>query len=217
MTERWLSVVGFEGLYEVSDYGRVRSLDRPVRNGYPGTTRVVRGKMMKPTVALRGGYHYIGLAQFGKIRTLKVHRLVLEAFVGPGHGLHGRHLDGNPKNNALSNLAWGTHQQNGQDMVRHGRSQRGEKSPLARMTEEKVRQSRRMYASGISQESIADTFGVAQGTISAALRGVSWSWVDEPIPKMRPVGQGPGPRPDRRGPRRKLAHPLAEEPSDDAR
>jgi hypothetical protein len=173
----------------------------------------MRGKLLKPSLAVRGGYPVVGVLKDGKIRVLKVHRLVLEAFVGPARpeSSVGRHLDGDPTNNRLENLAWGTMAENSQDMVRHGRSQRGSKSPVARLTEEKVRQARRLYADGMSQEDIAARLGVVQGTVSCALRGVSWAWVkDAPIPKMRPVGQGPGPRYSRRGPRGTRVTPQPE-------
>lgn len=115
--ERWLPVPGREGLYEVSDQGRVRSMDRIItcRNGvkqhYPGKT-------LTPTLAVTGYYH-IDLGRDG-VRWL-VHRLVLTAFVGVAPpGAECCHNDGNRANNRLENLRWDTHTANMYDKQRHG-------------------------------------------------------------------------------------------------
>jgi NUMOD4 motif/HNH endonuclease len=111
VTENWLPVPDYEGLYAVSDRGRIRSLH--------GKTRVA-GYVLKPTVS-RAGYLVVSLVKDTKQVQRKVHRLVLLAFKGPClPGLESRHLDGNPANNALTNLAWGTVGENAKDRVRHG-------------------------------------------------------------------------------------------------
>lgn len=112
-SERWLPVPGHEGLYEVSDHGRVRSLDRVItmKNG---RKRRQRGIVLKPVNS--NGYHCVNV---GALRY--VHRLVLEAFVGPPPpGMETRHLDGDPHNNRLGNLKWGSSSENNDDIVAHG-------------------------------------------------------------------------------------------------
>lgn len=110
--ERWAPVVGWEGLYEVSTHGRVRSLARP---GHP------HGRYLTPHLAKRGGYLSVGLTRSPKRITAKVHRLVAQAFLGPcPDGLMVRHLDGNPQNPRVENLAYGTASENQLDTVRHG-------------------------------------------------------------------------------------------------
>ena len=117
--ERWMPVVGYEGLYEVSDLGGVRSLPRLDRKG-----RRVKGGLMR-TPRHQFGYPMVMLKVDGKAKTRTVHSMILEAFVGPRpEGHHARHLDGNPENSTLSNLAWGTRSENQQDMARHGRAGR---------------------------------------------------------------------------------------------
>ncbi|WP_082946294.1 NUMOD4 motif-containing HNH endonuclease [Mycobacterium sp. E1747] len=107
-TEQWRPVLGFEGLYEVSDRGRVRSL--------------ITGKVVKPHVGNQRGHLRISLKQHaGPYKGLYVHRLVLEAFVEPFRkGMECRHLDGDPTNNRLENLRWGTQSENNLDRVKHG-------------------------------------------------------------------------------------------------
>lgn len=119
MTEQWKPVVGFEGLYEVSSRGRVRSLPHSAP-GRPGVVMHFAGKVLPGSVNPQG-YIEVGLSRDG-VRTLrKVHRLVLEAFVGPRpDGTEGCHGDGDPGNNRLTNLRWDTRSANTYDKVRHG-------------------------------------------------------------------------------------------------
>lgn len=103
MTERWLPVVGWEDLYEVSDLGRVR------RDGHVLACRGVK-------------YPMLGLSRNGKVTSRTVHTLVLEAFVGPCPlGLEALHANDIPTDNRLTNLSWGTRTQNMHDQVRNGR------------------------------------------------------------------------------------------------
>lgn len=119
--ERWLAVPGYEGLYEVSDFGRVRSLDRRVINKL-GREQLCRGTVLYTNmVGLRRQYHSVVLRNSGDAQRVTVHSLVLQAFVGPApDGTECRHLDGNPDNNHLANLRWGTRSENILDTVRHG-------------------------------------------------------------------------------------------------
>lgn len=109
MTETWLPVVGYEGRYEVSSLGRVRS-----------RLRDPQGRVM--ALVDYEGYKRVTLCADGHLKTPQVHRLVVDALLLPP--LPGqveiRHLDGNPSNNAAANLAWGTHSENVEDTVRHG-------------------------------------------------------------------------------------------------
>lgn len=118
--ETWRPVVGAEGYYEVSDLGRVRSLDRLLT--FPdGRSRRSPGRILKPWKSNRGGYPAVGIAVDGKKRKVFVHVLVLEAFVGPRPpGMACCHGDGNAENNCLANLRWDTYSSNNYDLVKHG-------------------------------------------------------------------------------------------------
>ncbi|MDQ1111180.1 hypothetical protein QE418_000628 [Microbacterium testaceum] len=114
MREWWHPVVGYEGAYEVSSRGRVRGLPRLDARG-----RSIRGRVLRPTGR---PYLSVSLCQGGRPRTVQVHRLVLEAFVGLcPPGMEALHIDDVPTNNAASNLRWGTHAENVHDTVRSGR------------------------------------------------------------------------------------------------
>lgn len=123
MTEEWKPVVGYEGLYEVSTKGRVRSLDRHVA-GANGSRRLIRGRMLALTPSdWNGGYISVELSREGRgnRKRVLVHRIELEAFIGPcPPGQEGCHKDDNEQNNDLANLYWGTRADNMRDAVRNG-------------------------------------------------------------------------------------------------
>ena len=109
--EYWRPVVGYEGLYEVSNFGRVRSLDRWVK-GRNGSVRLCKGRILKPFTT-KNGYLKVSLCKNGKVKTFKVHRLVVEAFLeipeelkhlkGTRY-LQVNHKDENKQNNNVENL-----------------------------------------------------------------------------------------------------------------
>jgi NUMOD4 motif/HNH endonuclease len=119
--ERWRPVRGYEGFYDVSDFGRVRSVDRIVTHRVGKTARV-RGRLIAQVLGkdtLNG--MAVSLWLDGTVRTVRVHRLVLTAFVGEcPPGMECCHDDGNATNNMLANLRWDTHSENILDRQRHG-------------------------------------------------------------------------------------------------
>lgn len=103
----WRPIAGWDG-YQVSSDGRVRS------NKRGGEWRI-----LKPTLV--GGYEEVRLFNGRRIRARKVHLLVADAFLGPRPpGLETRHMDGNSRNNAATNLRYGTRSQNRRDRIAHG-------------------------------------------------------------------------------------------------
>lgn len=109
--EVWKPVVGYEGYYDVSDQGRVRSMPRPK----------TRGGILAQKIGKRGGYPVVSLVKLGRQRTVAVHKLLTETFLGSRPaGAEVRHLDGNPLNCKLINLAYGSKSENMWDSVNHG-------------------------------------------------------------------------------------------------
>jgi len=128
MTEIWKEAAGFPQ-YEVSSYGNVRSKDsqhvRPnPRNKETTQTVTFKGVSLTPTVRLFNGRPsvcFVYLRKNNKTKTIRVHRLVLETFIGPApDGCEGCHNDGDALNNRLDNLRWDTHRENQKDSMRHG-------------------------------------------------------------------------------------------------
>lgn len=123
MTETWRPVVGYEGLYEVSDIGRVASLPK----------WHFRDRRILKSWHDEDGYPSVNLCASGSRRRYAMHVLVAEAFVGPRpDGLMVRHLDGKPTNNQPANLQWGTAKENVQDMLAHGTGRNQRKTKCIR-------------------------------------------------------------------------------------
>jgi hypothetical protein len=118
--ERWLPIPGWEGFYEVSDCGRVRSLARMVQRS-TGAMHPVKSRFLTPRKATRTEHLSVALTRNNQCSNHSVHRLVMAAFVGPcPEGLEVLHRDDNPRNNHLGNLRYGTRSENHRDRVRNG-------------------------------------------------------------------------------------------------
>lgn len=172
--EEWRAVVGFEGLYEVSDLGRVRSLDRVVespgsRRGYP---KRLRGRLLRPQ-RHSGGYRQISIC--GQIRL--IHALVMEAFEGPcPPSLEVCHGDGDKTNNRFENLRYDTREANCEDRRKHGFCIQGERNHRAKLTAGEVLEIRRLKGTG-TQEDIAAGFCVTGRAVGKIHRGERWRHV----------------------------------------
>lgn len=119
MNTEWRPISGYEGYYEVSNKGVIRSLDRDIEHAVSGTIRR-RGRIirLKPH---KDGYQVVTLHKEGRRKNRMVHQLVLEAFVGPcPSGQQTCHNNGDPSDNRVENLRWDTQKENMADKRRHG-------------------------------------------------------------------------------------------------
>jgi len=174
-SEIWKPVVGYEGLYEVSDWGRIRSMDHYVKHRWGGQ-RLVRGTL-RYTVFL-GLYPGVHLSKNNSTKMHAVHKLVASAFLGPcPFGMQVAHWDGDPTNPKLKNLRYATPSDNNMDKQRHGTAQKGERSGTHRLTDEAVREIRKALAEGASKMSQARRFGVSHKTIRNLAAGKIWTHV----------------------------------------
>jgi hypothetical protein len=172
--ERWLPVPGFEGFYEVSDFGRVRSVVRM-------TTRGIRGGGIRRPVPDRHGYLRMALSRYGKVRSRYVHRLVALAFIGPNPPRQEvRHGPGGKLDNRLVNLSYGTRADNENDKVRDGTFRHGggtywgERHHQSKLTAAIVLECRRRAAAGEQQTALALEFGISQSAMNNAILGKTW-------------------------------------------
>lgn len=178
MHEVWKPVLGYEGVYEVSNLGRVRSLDRQVANRW-GTTRSVPGTIR--TIAVkREGYCFVNLFCKQRAKPMYVHRLVALAFLPNPEGLpQVNHLDGDKSNNRVDNLEWCDASQNCQHAVDQQlyESVRGEDSPSSKLTESDVIRIRQLHSDGMLQKDIAARFGVGRKAITKIVNRQRWKHV----------------------------------------
>lgn len=169
--EQWVSIPGYEGYYEVSDLGRVRSIDRIVKGNVPGRVNRLKGKVLRDRVQ-NAGYRVVTLCKEGKPADYLVHALVLTSFVGPcpADKRECLHRDHNKHNNVLTNLRWGTREENILDSCLDGRR-------AQKLTIEQVEEIRELYATGkYTQEKVGEKFGVSQVMIGRIVRNKNWTW-----------------------------------------
>ena len=101
--EIWKDIEGYEGLYQVSSYGRVRSIDRFVMNN--SIIKRLSGKILSPIII--AGYMYVHLSKNGKKKHYRIHRLVADSFIpNPDNLPFINHKDCNPLNNSVDNIEW---------------------------------------------------------------------------------------------------------------
>ena len=166
--EEWKTIPSYPN-YEASNYGNVRGWKH--RYG-------IRNKphQLKPSV--NGGYFQAVLSRKNKSKTLKVHRLVLEAFVGScPDGMQGCHNDGNPANNHISNLRWDTLSGNQSDRKKHGTWNGGDLCPVAKLKESEVVEIRKLLALKQTQLEISKKFNISRRAISSIATGHTWKHV----------------------------------------
>lgn len=172
--ENWRPIDGWQCLYEASDMGRIRSIERQ-RASHGGTRwRTHGGRILNGCVDKRG-YVVVTLRDSSTRRQCvrKAHNLVLRAFRGePPIGMVGRHLDDDKLNNKLSNLSWGTCASNSADMVRNGGALKGERNHNSKLTE---RQVRAILGSPLRHVDVARKFNVSATLIGRIRRGQSWA------------------------------------------
>lgn len=174
--EQWMPVVGYRDLYEVSNMGRVRSLERLefVREGF---IRRRAAKLLKERFDLTSaGYSYVNLSKGGKAKKVNVHVLVLEAFVSlrPSPKHQACHNNGNRADARLENLRWDSVSGNAADKHLHGTIARGERAGQALLTEDDVHFIRN---SPLSSLRLAPMLGVASSTIRAVRLRQNWGWL----------------------------------------
>lgn len=171
-TEIWKPIKGYEGLYEVSNLGRVRSLDRVDSLGRPWTGRVLR-----PNHNRRHNYLYVHLYRDSRRVGKRVHRLVAEAFLNAPlpDQTDTNHINGDRTDNRLANLEWMTRSEN----LNHGYWSNLNVSGGPKLNPWIVRVIRRL-AGKIEQSQIAEIFGVSVGNVSLIVRGRTWRNIHHP-------------------------------------
>lgn len=171
--EVWRDVPGFPG-YQVSNAGRVRSIDRFVRTAN-GQNRAYRGKIMRAAKATPSGHLKLLLRRAGGGRAQFVHALVLLAFAGPRPDEQQvRHLNGIACDNRLCNLAYGTPRENAADKISHGTHLSRACHPSAKLTDLQVQAIRSQISEGCRQADLAIFYGVHRTNISAIAVKRSW-------------------------------------------
>lgn len=169
--EIWKDVVGYEGLYAISNTGKLKSYDHLAANGH-----FHRGMIITP-VSTPDGYLRVGIYKNGKRKNVVIHRLVAEAFLpNPNNYTQINHIDEDKTNNCVTNLEWCTPYYN-----LHYGSRRyaisGEKCWLAKLTAQDVASIKSEYKKnvpGCGVPAIAKKYGVSRRAVFNIIHGISW-------------------------------------------
>lgn len=171
--EIWKDVKGYEGIYEVSSFGRVRSVDRFAFH-WRGGKRIVKGKIL--IQCNRGeGYLCVDLSKKSKKTTYLTHRIVAISFLGLNKKLEVNHKDSNRHNNSIENLEWSTRSENMKHASIFGNHNAISSPKMAKkLNVEKVLSIRLKSLNGISQRDIAKEFSIARSNVCSIVNRKTW-------------------------------------------
>jgi hypothetical protein len=180
--EQWKPVLGFEGAYEVSTLGRVRSLTRITRDCWGGT-RTWPGRMLKPKPGKKYGYVNLRLHANGKSRSTSIHVLVAEVFVpNPENKPEVNHKNSDRTCNRATNLEWMTKSEQQHHAFKYGfkTGARGTRQWMSKLKEKDVREIRKQCAAGKPESQIARDFSICQQHVHNIVTFKKWAWLDSP-------------------------------------
>ena len=173
MKEIWKDIPRYEGRYQASNMGQIKSLERKVRGicHFTGHTfyRRVHERILKPGQFCKNGHMSVVLGHGAN--GSPVHQLIMKTFVGePPEGMEVLHINGNPKDNRLENLRYGTRTDNILDVYHQGKVWR-------KLSTDDVQAIRFGFSCGISGAELSRMYNVSQTTISSIKRGETFSWL----------------------------------------
>lgn len=174
MEEIWRDIPGYEGRYEVSSRGRVRSLDTTITRSNGRSLRV-HGRILRPALHEKNRYRLALPIEGCSNRSFYVSNLVAAAFIGPKPaGCEVCHNDGNRLNDCAENLRYDTPKRNAADRKGHGTHLVGEAVPSAKLSERDVLAIRAAFARGARAADLAGQFDVGANAIRRAALGITW-------------------------------------------
>lgn len=173
--EEWKAIEGYEGLYEASSLGRVRSMDRE-SPGKNGSIRKVKGRILKPQAKDGRKTLYVKLCKKQKIESIYVHILIAKTFIGERpEGYAVCHIDGDNQNNSIDNLTYDTYRQNSIDVYRQNK-----KSNLGKLFPSDVKEIRSLYKNKIyTRIELAGIYGVTEANIYCIVTYKTFSYIND--------------------------------------
>lgn len=178
MEEVWKDVKGFEGFYQVSSLGNIKSLNRIIKRRLKGDLPV-KEKILNKRLN-DSGYNTVWLSKDGKEYNKKIARLVAINFKdNPKHKAHVNHIDGNKINDNEENLEWCTPSENEKHAHRIGlKNYRGSLSPSAKLNEESVIEIRKLYKKGNTiYRELGKIYNVKPATICSVILRKNWKHI----------------------------------------
>ena len=161
MKELWRNIDGYKEMYQISSFGRVRSY------------KYTEPRILKPRVN-SGGYKYVNLSIDGKYKSICIHRLVAQHFLGKSN-LTVNHKNGNKLNNCVDNLEWISASENFIHAKNNGLLACGERNGRSKLTERDVKVIRYKHSIGKSSRSLSREFGVSRDVIFKIINNLNWN------------------------------------------
>lgn len=181
MIEIFVDIKGYEGLYQISNFGRVKSLARNVRTGRGGIgIRSIKEKILTPAKK-ENDYFFVSIGKNNVHKCHYIHRLVAQHFIpNPENKPEVNHTKSNKSDNRYFRLEWSTKSENLLHSFKHGTHKPliGSKSPRAKLNDEKVYAIKERYNDGgVSIRKLANEFGVHHAIIYGIIKGKRWPHV----------------------------------------
>lgn len=168
MKEEWKDIIEYEGFYQISNTGKIRSISRMVNSAIHKNQRLIKGKELSLNKTNGNGYRISALSKFHKVKNKYIHRLVAQHFLeNENNYLEVNHIDGNKSNNHVSNLEWCDRLFNIKHAFDTGLSKVGEDHALAKLSNKEVVEVFNLAHDGkLPQTKIANIYGISQQTVS---------------------------------------------------
>lgn len=178
--EIWKDISGFEGKYQISNFGRIKSLSREIRNKF---SYYIKPEKIFNKYLNGEGYQIVKLYKGNKnFDNFHLHRLVASAFIpNPNNYLQVNHIDGHPSNNHVNNLEWCTNSQNTKHAYSIGlkdpKNYRGSANSSAKITEDVVLNIRKDKSNGLSYDELFQKYNLRKNHISLIINRRIWKHI----------------------------------------
>lgn len=178
--EIWKNISGFEGYYQVSNFTRVKSLDRDIVRNDRDTKVSISGHILPQRISKRG-YWIVSLSKYRKVYTKCPHKLYMDTFIeNPENKRTVNHIDGNKLNNIPSNFEWGTHKENNDHAKAMGLNpQIGESHFFAKLKESEVIE---IFNSPLYHSQIAEKYCINPSIVSRIKGRKIWTHITKKLP-----------------------------------
>jgi len=172
--EIWKDIPGYEGLYQASDFGNIKSLSRKIKCKN-GKLVLFHGKNITPYIN-NTGYYKVRLHKKNISKTDYVHRIIMKTFK-ENKNFHVNHMDNNPLNNNINNLEWCTQKENVNHAMKLNLFPKAEKNGMAKLTNEDVIIIKKLKGK-LKQTTIALLYGVDKTCINQIMKGKTWKSIE---------------------------------------
>lgn len=179
--EIFKSIIGYEGLYEISNFARIKSLPKEWTCGRNGSQLKSKGETFLAINESRKDYNFVSLSDGKKLKYISVHRLVAKHFVeNIDNKPDVNHKDGNKRNNRYDNLEWCTKHENQIHAYKNGLqvSQKGSAHHKSKLSEIHVLEIRKLVKNGnVSRRELSERYGISQSQIHRIIYNKRWNHI----------------------------------------